>query len=121
MNTSSRWATAPAFFPEDSDSPLGPTAQAAHQQAQHLASQLPDWLAGKSQLKPFTYHHFGALVSLGDYTAFGTLGRFGFFKGGFIRGRIAQFSHVMLYRSHQDRLHGFWKGGLLWLIDRMSR
>lgn len=110
-----------AFIPENGDTPLGPTAQVAHQQAQHLARQLPDWLDGKRELEPFTYHHFGALVSLGDYTAFGTLGRFGFFRGGFIRGRIAQFSHVMLYRSHQARLHGFWKGGLIWLIDRMSR
>ena len=38
----------------------------------------------------------------------------------FIRGRVAQFGHTMLYRSHQSRLHGFWRGGLIWLVDRIN-
>jgi hypothetical protein len=36
----------------------------------------------------------GALVSLGNYNAFGSLGRFGFFKGGYIKGRLGQPSHA---------------------------
>ena len=34
------------------------------------------------------------------------MGRFGFFKGGFIKGRFAQLSHAVLYRRHQLSLHG---------------
>ena len=37
-----------------------------------------------------------------------------------IKGRLAMLSHIWLYRSHQARLYGFWRGGLLWLIDLMN-
>lgn len=100
--------------------PLPPTAQVAHQQARHLARHLPAWLEG-APMPGFRYRDFGSLVSLGRYNAFGSLGRFGFFRGGFVRGRFAQLSHIMLYRSHQARLHGFWRGSLLWLASRIDR
>lgn len=103
-----------------SERPLPPTAQVAHQQARHLVRYLPDVLAAGRTVPPFRFRDFGALVSLADYDAFGSLGRFGFFDGGIIRGRLAQLSHAMLYRSHQARLHGFWRGGLLWLADRIQ-
>lgn len=100
--------------------PVPTTAQAAHQQALYLCKYLPAILAGKS-VPPARYHDFGSLVSLGGFDAFGSLGRFGFFNGGFIRGRIAQLGHAMLYRSFQVRLHGIWKGTLLWLADTIGR
>jgi NADH dehydrogenase len=105
---------------EGLERPLPPTAQVAHQQAQHLIRHLPAALAAGTLVPPFAYRDFGSLVSLGGYDAFGSLGKFGFFKGGFIRGRVAQFGHAMLYRSHQSRLHGFWRGGLIWLVDRIN-
>ena len=98
---------------------LPPTAQVANQQARYLTKQLPALLAG-GHVPAFSYRDFGSLVSLGGYGAFGSLGKFGFFKGGFIRGRVAQLGHAMLYRSHQVRLHGFWHGTLLWLVDRIN-
>src|SRR3546814_11537203 len=58
------------------------------------------------------YRDFGSLVSLSDYHAFGTLGQFGFFKGGFIKGRFAQVSHALLYRRHQIQLHGLARSSL---------
>jgi len=97
--------------------PLAPTAQVAHQQAKHLIRYLPGAIQHGEPIPAFTYRDFGALVSLGEYDAYGSLGKFGFFDGVTIRGRLAQFSHVMLYRSHQSRLYGFWRGGLLWLVD----
>ena len=103
----------------DAERPLPPTAQVAHQQAQYLVCNLRRQLNGE-KVPDFTYRDFGALVSLADYDAFGSLGKFGIFKGGTIRGRLAQFSHIMLYRSHQARIHGFWRGGLLWLVDRLN-
>ncbi len=99
---------------------LPPTAQVAHQQALHLIRHLPGALAGKT-VPSFSYRDLGALVSLGRYDAYGSLGKFGFLKeGGFIRGRVAQLSHAMLYRAHQARVHGFWRGGLLWLVDSIN-
>jgi NADH:quinone reductase (non-electrogenic) len=98
---------------------LAPTAQVATQQAEHLARHLPNWLAG-GKLPDFAFHDFGSLVSLSDYNAFGTLGRFGFFRGGFIRGRFAQLSHGMLYRRHQQALHGFRKATLLWTAEKIN-
>lgn len=101
--------------------PLAPTAQVAHQQAAHLIQYLPKAIFDGEAIPDFSYRDFGALVSLGDYDAFGSLGQFGLLKGTTIRGRLAQLSHAMLYRSHQVRLHGFWRGGLLWLVDRLNR
>jgi NADH dehydrogenase len=100
--------------------PLPPTAQIAHQQAQYLTKHLPAWLEKGQPLPKFVPRDMGALVSLGSYGAFGSLGQFGLFKGGFIQGKLAQLSHVMLYRSHQAYIHGFWRGSLLWLVDKIN-
>lgn len=101
---------------------LPPTAQVAHQQAQYLIELLPKVLASAQPYAGtgFTYRDFGALVSLGHYDAYGSLGKFGLFNGGVIKGRLAMLSHIWLYRSHQARLYGFWRGGLLWLVDLMN-
>lgn len=104
----------------DMDRPLPPTAQVAHQHAKHLATHLPDWLQGKP-IPIFAYQDFGSLVSLAQYDGYGSLGQFGLFRGISIKGRLAQLSHAFLYRGHQSRIHGFWKGGLVWLVDRLNR
>ena len=49
-----------------------PRAQAAHQQASHLAKQLPRHMRGLP-LKPWRYRDFGSLVSLGEHTTVGNL------------------------------------------------
>lgn len=108
-----------SLLPDGHERPLPPTAQVATQQAEHLAKHLPAWLDG-TPIPPFAFHDFGALVSISDYDAFGTLGQFGFFRGGFIQGRFAQFSHLMLYRRHQQALHGFSKATLLWIAERIN-
>lgn len=99
---------------------LPPTAQVAHQQAQHIIRHLPGAVLHGKQLPDFAYRDFGAIVSLAEYDAFASLGKFGFFKGATLRGRLAQLSHAMLYRSHQARVYGFWRGGLVWLVDRLN-
>lgn len=104
----------------DAEHPLPPTAQVAHQQAQHLIKHLPDSIRHDAPMPNFAYRDFGSLVSLADYDAFGSLGRYGLFKGATFRGNLAQYSHILLYRNHQTRLHGFWRGGLLWLIDWLN-
>ena len=100
--------------------PLPSTAQVANQQALHLVRHLPAWLRDGTPVPPYRFRDLGALVALSDYNAFGTLGRFGFFKGGFIKGRFAQLSHGVLYRRHQLSLHGPYRAALLWLAERIN-
>ncbi|MGB0514929.1 MAG: NAD(P)/FAD-dependent oxidoreductase, partial [Wenzhouxiangellaceae bacterium] len=71
----------------DAERPLPPTAQVAHQQAQHLIGNLPGFLLEGRPIPDFRYHDFGSLVSLADYDAYGSLGKLGLLKGGTIRGR----------------------------------
>jgi NADH dehydrogenase len=90
------------------DRRVPPTAQAAHQQATHLARMLPRRLAGKP-LKPWRYRDFGSLVSLGEYSTVGSL--MGALFGGtlFVEGLFARIMYVSLYRMHIYALHGFAK------------
>ena len=66
----------------------------------------------------FGYSHKGALVSLGRYNAYGSLGKRGLLGGGlFVQGRFAQLSYASLYRQHQLGLFGPWRAALYWLAD----
>ena len=107
-------------LPEGAERPLPSTAQVANQQALHLVRHLPAWLRDGTPVPPYRFRDLGALVALSDYNAFGTLGRFGFFKGGFIKGRFAQLSHGVFYRRHQLSLHGPYRAALLWLAERIN-
>ena len=85
--------------------PVPPRAQAAHQQASHLAKQLRRRLEGKP-LKPFVYRDFGSLVSLGEYSTVGSL--MGRLVGGnmMIEGYFARIMYMSLYKMHLMALHG---------------
>lgn len=98
---------------------LPPTAQVATQQAAHLGRHLGAWLQGRA-IPPFAYRDPGASLSLSGYNAFGALGRFGFFKGGIVRGPFAQWSHAMLYRRHQHALHGFARATVLLSAEKLG-
>ncbi|HEX4260485.1 MAG TPA: FAD-dependent oxidoreductase, partial [Acetobacteraceae bacterium] len=82
-----------------------PRAQAAHQQASHLARQLSRRLHG-DPVRPYAYRDFGSLVSLGRYTTVGNLmsltGR-----NFFIEGLFASFAYRSLYKMHEVALHGW--------------
>ena len=96
--------------------PVPATAQAAHQQASHLARMLPRHAAGKP-LKSWRYRDFGSLISLGEYSTVGTL--MGALVRGslFVEGLFARFMYVMLYRMHLYALHGPAKV----LLDTLAR
>lgn len=82
-----------------------PRAQAAHQQASHLAKQIPRRIAGMP-LRDWHYRDLGSLVSLGNYSTVGSL--MGKLMGGslFIEGFIAGLMYKSLYKMHQLALHG---------------
>jgi len=105
---------------QENGKPLPPTAQVANQQAEHLARHLGRWLDGTA-LPPFVFRDMGSLVSLSDYNAFGTLGKFGFFRGGFLKGSFAQASHAYLYRRQQIGLHGLRRAGVMWLAETLNK
>ncbi|WP_374620437.1 NAD(P)/FAD-dependent oxidoreductase [Pandoraea sp.] len=108
-----------SMTPAQGGRPLPPTAQVATQQAAHLGRHLGAWLEGRA-IPPFVYRDPGARVSLSGYNAFGALGRFGFFKGGIVRGQFAQWSHAMLYRRHQHALHGFARATVLLGAEKLG-
>jgi NADH dehydrogenase len=82
-----------------------PRAQAAHQQASHLYSQLPGYLQGKP-LKPYRYRDFGSLVSLGEFSTVGSM--MGALVGGNLvfEGMFARMMYLSLYKMHEYALHG---------------
>jgi NADH dehydrogenase len=77
-----------------------PRAQAAHQQASHLARQLKRRLAER-EAQPWRYRDFGSLVSLGDYSTVGNL-----MGGVWIEGLFARLMYLSLYKMHEIALHG---------------
>ena len=93
-----------------------PRAQAAHQQASHVAAQIRRLIASKP-LKPYRYRDFGSLVSLGEFSTVGNM--MGGLIGGslMIEGAFARVMYVSLYKMHELALHGVSKVAL----DTLSR
>jgi NADH dehydrogenase len=88
-----------------SSTPVPPRAQAAHQMASHMVRQIDLLLRGR-KLEPFRYKDFGSLVSLGKYSAVGSLMGFLVGRGMFIEGMFARIMYRSLYKMHEAALHG---------------
>jgi len=85
--------------------PVPPRAQAAHQQASHLARWLPRHLKGQP-IPPWRYRDFGSLVSLGRFSAVGSL-MDSITRGSLmIEGYFARLVYLSLYKAHEYALHG---------------
>jgi NADH:ubiquinone reductase (H+-translocating) len=97
-----------------------PRAQAAHQQATHLAINIESGLRGIPPT-PWTYRDFGSLVSLGEYSAVGNLmgGLLG--KNLWVEGLFARWMYLSLYKMHELALHGPWKTGLSTAARALAR
>jgi len=93
-----------------------PRAQAAHQQASHIFSQIDNIVQCKV-LKPYRYRDFGSLVSLGKFSSVGSM--MGGLIGGslMIDGFLAKIMYISLYKLHQLALHGWIKV----ILDTISR
>ena len=104
------------LVPQGEQWPIPPRAQAAHQQASHMVGQIARRLKNEP-LKPFKYHDFGSLVSLGHYSTVGTM--MGFIGGRslFFEGLVAKLMYRSLYKMHEVALHGYFKVAL----DTISR
>jgi NADH dehydrogenase len=97
-----------------------PRAQAAHQQASHLARTLARRLDGRAP-EPWRYRDFGSLVSLGRYSTVGSL--MGSITRGsvMIEGYFARVMYLSLYKMHEVALHGPVKAALDSLARLITR
>ena len=97
-----------------------PRAQAAHQQATHVAAQIRRRFAGKA-LTPYRYRDFGSLVSLGEFSTVGNM--MGGLIGGslMVEGAFARLMYLSLYKMHELSLHGFSKVALDSLARLITR
>jgi NADH dehydrogenase len=97
-----------------------PRAQAAHQQAAHMVSQIRRRLDGKPPAE-YRYRDFGSLVSLGEYSTVGNM--MGNLIGGnlFIEGLFARGMYLSLYKLHELALHGAAKVALDTLARLITR
>lgn len=100
----------------EKDTSVPPRAQAAHQQASHLARWLPAHLEGKP-VAPWKYRDFGSLVSLGAYSTVGSL--MGALTRGslMVEGYFAKLMYISLHKMHEYALHGPAKV----LLDTLAR
>jgi NADH:ubiquinone reductase (H+-translocating) len=97
-----------------------PRAQAAHQQASHLYSQIPRYLRGEP-LRDYKYRDFGSLVSLGEFSTVGSM--MGALVGGSLvfEGMFARMMYLSLYKMHEHALHGSVKVALDTLARLITR
>ncbi len=104
----------------DSDRPVPPRAQAAHQQADALFKTLCNRLAGEAPVD-FVYNDHGSLINFSRYTTVGNL--MGNLSGRsmYVEGKVARLFYLSLYRMHQMALHGPLRTGVIWLMDKISR
>ncbi|WP_027966301.1 NAD(P)/FAD-dependent oxidoreductase [Halomonas halocynthiae] len=109
-----------ASCPQGEDRTVPPRAQAAHQQASLLYTNLRAKLAGKP-LKSFTFHDHGSLISLAHFEAIGNLMGGKSARSLFVEGHLARFFYASLYRMHQRAIFGTTRTGLIVLVDRLNR
>lgn len=85
-----------------------PRAQAAHQQASHMAKSICRRFRGKPLLD-YVYRDYGSLVALGRFSTVGNL--MGGLSGGsiMIEGAMARLVYWSLHKMHQIALHGWVK------------
>jgi NADH dehydrogenase len=108
------------FKPDDSDRPVPPRAQAAHQMVRTAYRNVLSLIADRP-LETFVYRDRGSLVSLSRYSTVGSL--MGNLVGGrmAVEGRIARIVYVSLNRMHLIGVHGWLKGIALILVGHVNR
>jgi NADH dehydrogenase len=108
------------FKPDDSDRPVPPRAQAAHQMVRTAYRNVLSLIVDRP-LETFVYRDRGSLVSLSRYSTIGSL--MGNLVGGrmAVEGRIARIVYLSLYRMHLIGVHEWLKGIALILVGHVNR
>ncbi|MEX2479868.1 MAG: NAD(P)/FAD-dependent oxidoreductase [Gammaproteobacteria bacterium] len=107
----------------DSERNVPPRAQAAHQQASHLATTIARLRKGKEP-QPYLYRDFGSLINLAEHSAIGNLmgNLLGRHPANFpIEGRLARWAYLSLYKMHQVAVQGWARTVLASTADVLTR
>jgi NADH dehydrogenase len=109
------------LVPKGETKPVPPRAQAAHQMAATMFTNLRRSIEGDAPLENFVYRDNGSLVSLSRYSTVGSL--MGNLVGGrmAVEGRLARLVYMSLYRMHLIGIHGWLKGLALIAIGHVNR
>ncbi|MDA8138860.1 MAG: NAD(P)/FAD-dependent oxidoreductase [Desulfobacteraceae bacterium] len=102
----------------NSDLPVPPRAQSAHQQAAVLAQSIVRRIDGGTPVD-YVYKDYGSLVSLSRSFVGNLMGNLT--GSHFIEGWLARVIYLSLYRSHQWVLHGSYRTLILMLMDTLAR
>jgi NADH dehydrogenase len=110
-----------SFIPEGETKPVPPRAQAAHQMASTVFTNIKKLIGGRTDLEAFVYRDKGSLVSLSRFSTVGSL--MGNLVGGrmAIEGRLARLVYVSLYRMHLFAIHGWMRGMTLVVIGHVNQ
>lgn len=109
-----------ASCPQEQGGPVPPRAQSAHQMASCCFTNILAIMNGK-MLQAYIYKDYGSLVSLSCFSTIGRLMGSLIFRSMMIKGRLAYFFYILLYRMHQFVLHGCLKTALLILVSYINR
>ncbi|MDF7675155.1 NAD(P)/FAD-dependent oxidoreductase [Neisseriaceae bacterium ESL0693] len=96
--------------------PVPPTAQAVTQQAAYLSEHFSQIISHTPNIPAFAYKDYGALVSVGRFQSFGIFGH-----NIEVKGLMAKLAHIYLYRRHQIRILGLWRGLCAMLADKFRQ
>ena len=109
------------FIADGQTRPVPPRAQAAHQMAATVFTNIKRLIKDEKPLENFVYRDKGSLVSLSRYTTVGSL--MGNLVGGrmAIEGRLARLVYMSLYRMHLIGIHGWLKGLALISIGHVNQ
>jgi len=107
----------------DSERKVPPRAQAAHQQATHLAQTVARLRKGQAPTA-YVYRDFGSLINLAEHSAIGSL--MGNLLGRQsssvpVEGRLARWVYLSLYKMHQVALQGWARTVLTTFADWLTR
>ncbi|MCG3200839.1 MAG: NADH dehydrogenase [Gammaproteobacteria bacterium] len=101
-----------------------PRAQAAHQQADLLATAIEKRVRGNANLPLYVYKDFGSLINLSHQSTIGNL--MGNLMGRqtgmvFMEGFFARMAYLSLYKMHLLAIQGWWRVALTTLANLLTR
>ncbi|CUR53531.1 NADH dehydrogenase [Serratia symbiotica] len=99
---------------------IPPRAQSAHQMASHCFNNIKA-LMNKKILKSYTYKDYGSLISLSSFNTLGTLMGNLIHNNMKVKGKLARFIYLLLYKIHQVSLYGYIKTGLIILTRGINK
>ena len=107
----------------DTDTPVPPRAQAAHQQASILVKTIKNRLKNKP-LPTYRYVDYGSLINLSNYTTVGNMmgNLMGKSAGSvMIEGILARLVYLSLYKMHQLAIMGLIRVGLITVANLLTQ